>query len=47
LDRLLVLSTEVLPRIVLRAVETLEEEDLAFDHGYVYRAEGGIGWRDS
>jgi purine nucleoside phosphorylase len=47
LDRLLVLSTEVLPRIVLRAVETLEEEDLAFDHGYVYRAEGGIGWRGS
>jgi 5'-methylthioadenosine phosphorylase len=45
LNRLLALSTEVLPRIVLRAAETLEEEDLAFDHGYVYRVEGGVGVR--
>jgi purine nucleoside phosphorylase len=43
LDRLLALSTEVLPRVVIRAAETLEEEDLTFDHGYVYRVEGGVG----
>ncbi|MGH3088352.1 MAG: MTAP family purine nucleoside phosphorylase [Rubrobacteraceae bacterium] len=43
LDRLLALSTRVLPRLVLRTVEMLEEEDFAFDHGYVYRVEGGIG----
>ena len=41
LDRLLTLSAEVLPRLVLRAVEALEEEDLAFDHGYVHRVAGG------
>ena len=46
LDRLLALSTEVLPRLVLRTVETLEEEDLTFDHGYVYRVEGGVGPRN-
>ncbi len=45
LDRLLALSTEVLPRIVLRTVEMLEEEDLSFYHGYVYRVEGGVGLR--
>lgn len=43
LDRLLSLSARVLPRLVLRTVEMLEEEDLGFDHGYVYRVEGGIG----
>ncbi|MBA4116761.1 MAG: hypothetical protein H0X71_10100, partial [Rubrobacter sp.] len=43
LDVLLALSTEVLPRVVLRTVEMLEEEDLTFDHGYVYRVEGGVG----
>lgn len=43
LDRLLVLSARVLPGLVLRTIEMLEEEDLAFDHGYVYRVEGGIG----
>lgn len=42
LGRLLALSSEVLPRLVLRATETLEEEDLVFDHGYVYRVEGGV-----
>jgi purine nucleoside phosphorylase len=46
LDRLLALSTEVLPRVVLRTVEMLEEEDLTFDHGYVYRVEGGVGPRE-
>lgn len=45
LDRLLALSSEVLPKLVLRAAETLEEGDLAFDHGYVYRMEGGVGAR--
>lgn len=45
LDRLLALSAEILPRIVLRTVETLETEDLTFDHGYVYRVEGGVGRR--
>ena len=43
LDRLLALSAKVLPRLILRTVEILEEEDLTFDHGYVYRMEGGIG----
>jgi purine nucleoside phosphorylase len=43
LDRLLALSAKVLPRLVLRTVEMLEEQDLTFDHGYVYRVEGGIG----
>ena len=43
LDRLLSLSARVLPRLVLRTVEMLEEEDLGFGHGYVYRMEGGIG----
>lgn len=40
LDRLLALSAEVLPRLVLRTVEMLEEQDLTFDYGYVYRIEG-------
>ncbi len=43
LGRLLALSSEVLPQLVLRATEMLEEEDLVFDHGYVYRVDGGIG----
>lgn len=42
LARLLALSSEILPRIVLRTTEMLEEEDLIFDHGYVYRVEGGV-----
>lgn len=42
LDRRLALSKEVLPRLLLRTIETLEEEDLAFDYGYVYRMEGGV-----
>jgi 5'-methylthioadenosine phosphorylase len=42
LGRLLALSSEVLPRLVLRATEILEEEDLVFDYGYVYRVEGGV-----
>jgi 5'-methylthioadenosine phosphorylase len=45
LDRLLALSTEVLPGLLLRTVERLEEEDLTFDHAYVYRVEGGVGLR--
>ena len=40
LDRLLALSAEALPRLVLRAVEMVEEGDFAFGHGYVYRFEG-------
>jgi purine nucleoside phosphorylase len=39
LDERLSLAAEVLPRLLLRTVETLREEDLAFDHGYVYRFE--------
>lgn len=39
LDNRLALAAQVLPRLVLRAVERIEEEDLAFDHGYVYRFE--------
>ena len=46
LDRLLALSTRVLPQILLETVETLEGEDLLFDHGYVYRVEGGVGPRE-
>ncbi len=42
LDRRLALSKEVLPRLLLRTIETLEEEDFAFDYGYVYRMEGGV-----
>ena len=45
LDRMLALSVEVLPKLVLRAAETLEGEDLTFDNGYVYRMEGGVGAR--
>ncbi len=36
-------STKVLPTLVLRAAELLEERDLTFGHGYVYRVDGGIG----
>lgn len=43
LDHLLALSAKVLPRLVLHTVEMLEERDLGFEHGYVYRVEGGIG----
>ena len=43
LDRLLSLSAKVLPRLVLRTVEMLEEEDLDFSYRYVYRVEGGVG----
>ena len=42
LDRRLALSKEVLPRLLFRTIEMLEEEDFAFDYGYVYRLEGGI-----
>jgi 5'-methylthioadenosine phosphorylase len=42
LGHLLARSSEVLPRLVLRAAKILEEEDLAFDHGYVYRVDGGV-----
>lgn len=42
LGRLLALSAEVLTRLVLRTVEVLGEEDLRYDHGYVYRVEGGV-----
>ena len=42
LDRRLALSKEVLPQLVLLAIERLEEEDFALDYGYVYRMEGGV-----
>ncbi len=42
LAALLSRSREVLPRLLLRTAETLEKEDFAYDHGYVYRVEGGI-----
>lgn len=44
--RLLALSAEVLPRLVLKTAETLHNESLTFEHGYVYRVEGGIGRKD-
>ena len=34
---LFALSAETLLRVILRTVEVLEEEDLANDHGYIYR----------
>lgn len=37
LDRLLALSAETLPRLLMKTIETLEEGDLSFEHGYVYR----------
>jgi 5'-methylthioadenosine phosphorylase len=46
LDRLLALSAKVLPRLVFRTVELLEEKDLTFDQGYVYRVEGGVGLQE-
>ncbi len=46
LDRLLARSAKVLPELVLLTAEMLEEKDLTFDHGYVYRVEGGIGLGD-
>ncbi len=42
MDRLFALSRKVLPRLLLRTVASLTEKDFAFDHGYVYRVEGGI-----
>ena len=42
LDQRLTLSKEVLPQTLIRTIETLEEEDFAFDYGYVYRMEGGV-----
>lgn len=45
LDQLLALSSEVLPRVLRRTAETLGNNDLAFDHAYVYRVEGGVGPR--
>jgi len=47
LSRLLKLSAEVLPQLVLQTVKVVEEKDLTFDHGYVYRMEGGIGRREA
>lgn len=43
LAHLLALSARTLPRLLLHAVETLQEEELTRDHGYLYRVEGGIG----
>lgn len=42
LDRMLALSKKALPQLLLRTIETLQEEDFAFDYGYVYRMEGGV-----
>jgi 5'-methylthioadenosine phosphorylase len=43
LSRLLTLSARTLTKLVLRTVEVLEEQDLVYDHGFLYRVEGGIG----
>lgn len=37
LARMLELTSEIMPKLVFRAAHILEEEDLVFDHGYVYR----------
>ncbi|MGF1471497.1 MAG: MTAP family purine nucleoside phosphorylase [Rubrobacteraceae bacterium] len=42
LDHLLARAKGVLPGLLIHAIETLEEEDFAFDYGYVYRMEGGV-----
>ncbi len=47
LGYLLALSAEVLTRLVLRTVEVSGEEDLRYDHGYVYRVEGGVARDDA
>lgn len=47
LARLLALSAEVLPKLILETVDNLREGDLTFDHGYLYRVEGGIGRREA
>jgi 5'-methylthioadenosine phosphorylase len=43
LRRQLALSAKTLPRLVLRTVEMLGEEDLAYDYGFLYRVEGAVG----
>lgn len=42
LARMLELTSVIMPRLVFRAAQILEEEDLVFDHGYVYRFGGGV-----
>ena len=42
LERLLGSSVEVLSRLALRTAQIMEEEDLIYDHGYVYRVAGGV-----
>ena len=42
LSHQLALSARILTRLVLQTVETLKEEDLAYDHGFLYRVEGGF-----
>ena len=39
LNRLHTLAARTLPGIILRTVEMLKEDDLAYDYGYVYRFE--------
>lgn len=41
LNRLLALSARTVPRLLSYTLETIEEEDMACGHGYVYRVEGG------
>jgi 5'-methylthioadenosine phosphorylase len=43
LSYLLGLSAKILTRLVLRTAEILEEQDLVYDHGFVYRVDGGLG----
>jgi 5'-methylthioadenosine phosphorylase len=43
LSHLLTLSAKTLARLVLQTLEMLQEEDLACDHGFLYRVEGGVG----
>ena len=42
LGRLLALSSEVMPRLILRSAELLDGDDMVFEHGYVYRVDGGV-----
>lgn len=47
LSHLLALSAKTLAHLVLQTVEMLEEEDLAYDHGFLYRVEGGVGHKET
>lgn len=42
LDARLALAARELPALILKALDLLEEEDLVYEHGYVYRMDAGM-----